>query len=50
MEKETIKVAGFLTEKEHEAFRIYCFKHKISMAQFIKHSIIYCMKNDITPK
>ncbi len=45
-----IKVAAFFKEDEHAELKIFCTRNKISMKDFIYHSVMHCMEEKILPE
>jgi hypothetical protein len=48
--EETVRPAVVLTKAEHKEVARYCLENDLKIGDFIKRSVMYCVKNDIVPE
>ena len=39
-----------LTNEEHKAIKLFCVENDISLQEFSRHAVLYCMKKKILPE
>ena len=39
-----------LSKEEHKQLKIFCAEHDVSMQDFLRHAVLYCMDKGVLPE